>query len=177
MSTLLGAGGPLLISRLATLPCRYTSTRLPALLAFNARRLHANSDGNHEQKKQLSLKVRFRSALSLAPVLLSFVYISYNVQAGQTHTHSLTHTHSSTHSHSLTLTRSSTHSPTTLLLVQDRLKVMTKEYGKVTIGVYLVYDVISFGCFYSALKMGVDIGALLTKVWVRVAIRFDLPAL
>lgn len=41
---------------------------------------------------------------------------------------------------------------------------MTKEYGKVTIGVYLVYDVISFGCFYSAIKMGVDIGALLTKV-------------
>jgi hypothetical protein len=48
--------------------------------------------------------------------------------------------------------------------VQDKLKVMSQEYGKVTIGVYLVYDVISFGCFFAAIKMGVDVNELLHKV-------------
>lgn len=61
------------MSRLAGLSCRYSSPRLPALLAFNTRRLHSNPDNNqnHNQKhKQLSLKVRFPLFNCLvAPVL------------------------------------------------------------------------------------------------------------
>lgn len=50
------------------------------------------------------------------------------------------------------------------LSLREKLTLMTKQYGKVTIGVYLVYDAISLGMFYTALRMGVDIGAVLGKL-------------
>eukprot|EP00123_Amoebidium_parasiticum_P021395 comp6644_c0_seq1/m.2419 comp6644_c0_seq1/g.2419 ORF comp6644_c0_seq1/g.2419 comp6644_c0_seq1/m.2419 type:complete len:278 (-) comp6644_c0_seq1:368-1201(-) len=50
------------------------------------------------------------------------------------------------------------------MTIRDKLKLMMRQYGKVTLGVYLLFDAISLCSFYTLVKAGVDVSGLMAMI-------------